>query len=173
MLALETAGSVLWMAMDAGWMLGWNVVATGLVLPCIAVHGLLFRYTPKTVVGIAVIASRVVTSSGVILQSTAPRLSSRCAIVREPMMTDVTPGRARSHCSAACGTVAPWFFATRSSASYAARARGPREVVAPVVWPAGGAVTAACGSSWPPRRMRTSVSVRPMTLGSAAAKRMD
>jgi hypothetical protein len=54
---VETVGSVCWLAMDAGWMLGWRAVATVLVVPCLAAHALLFRFTPRTAVAVAVTAS--------------------------------------------------------------------------------------------------------------------
>src|SRR5262245_59972492 len=57
MLVVETAGSVCWLAMDAAWMLGWRPLATLLVVPCLVAHALLFRFTPRTVVAIAVTAS--------------------------------------------------------------------------------------------------------------------
>jgi hypothetical protein len=54
---VETVGSVCWLAMDAGWMLGWRGVATALVVPCLAAHLLLFRFTHRTIVAMAVTAS--------------------------------------------------------------------------------------------------------------------
>ena len=57
MLVVETLGAVCWLAMDAGWMLGWRLFATILVLPCLVAHALLFRCTPRTIVALAVTAS--------------------------------------------------------------------------------------------------------------------
>ena len=57
MMVVETVGSVCWLAMDAAWMLGWRAAATLLVVPCVLAHLVLFRFTPRTVVAIAVTAS--------------------------------------------------------------------------------------------------------------------
>jgi hypothetical protein len=56
-LIVETVGSVCWLAMDAGWMLGWRAAATALIAPCLLAHLLLFRSTPRTVVAVTVTAS--------------------------------------------------------------------------------------------------------------------
>ena len=51
----ETTGSVLWFAMDAGWMLEVKLVALVLILPTLASNLMAFRYVPalrdKLVVG--------------------------------------------------------------------------------------------------------------------------
>ena len=56
-LVTETVGSICWLAMDAAWMLGWRAAATALIAPCLAAHLLLFRFAPRTVVGVAVTTS--------------------------------------------------------------------------------------------------------------------
>jgi len=57
MMVVETVGSVCWLAMDAAWMLGWRAAATLLAVPCVLAHLLLFRFTSRTVVAIAVTGS--------------------------------------------------------------------------------------------------------------------
>jgi hypothetical protein len=54
---VETVGAICWLAMDAAWMLGWRPVATFLALPCLVAQLLLFRFTQRTVVGMAVTGS--------------------------------------------------------------------------------------------------------------------
>lgn len=54
---VETVGAVCWLAMDATWMLGWRAAATVLVLPCLAAHLLLFRFTPRTFIAMVVTGS--------------------------------------------------------------------------------------------------------------------
>lgn len=57
MMVAETVGSVCWLAMDAAWMLNWRAAATLLAAPCVLAHLLLFRFTPRTAVAMAVTAS--------------------------------------------------------------------------------------------------------------------
>lgn len=57
MLFWETLGSVLWLLMDGGWMLGWEVAAFALILPCVAANLMVFRHTPRVVPVLAVTAA--------------------------------------------------------------------------------------------------------------------
>ena len=57
MMLAETVGSVCWLAMDAAWMLNWRAAATLLAAPSVLAHLLLFRFTPRTAVALAVTAS--------------------------------------------------------------------------------------------------------------------
>jgi len=57
MMVAETVGSVCWLAMDAAWMLSWRGAATLLAALCLLAHLLLFRFTPRSVVAMAVTAS--------------------------------------------------------------------------------------------------------------------
>jgi hypothetical protein len=57
MLFWETLGSVLWLLMDACWMLGWAFPAAALIAPCLAANLMVFRYTPRTWAIMAVTAS--------------------------------------------------------------------------------------------------------------------
>jgi len=57
MMVAETVGSVCWLAMDAAWMLSWRGAATQLAALCLLAHLLLFRFTPRSVVAMAVTAS--------------------------------------------------------------------------------------------------------------------
>jgi hypothetical protein len=54
---VETVGAICWLAMDATWMLGWRPVATLLAVPCLVAQLLLFRFTPRTTVAMAVTGS--------------------------------------------------------------------------------------------------------------------
>lgn len=56
-MVVETVGSVCWLAMDAAWMLSWRAAATLLAVPCVLAHVLLFRFTPRSAVAMAVTAS--------------------------------------------------------------------------------------------------------------------
>lgn len=57
MLFWETLGSVLWLLMDGGWMLGWDVAAFALILPCVAANLMVFRHTPRFPAILAVTAA--------------------------------------------------------------------------------------------------------------------
>jgi hypothetical protein len=57
LVVLETVGSLLWFLMDGCWMLGLGVPAQALALPTLATHGLVFRYTERSVVELAVTGS--------------------------------------------------------------------------------------------------------------------
>lgn len=57
LLVLETLGSVFWLLMDAGWMLGWPVVATLFIVPSLSTQLLVLLHTPRQWVPMGVAAS--------------------------------------------------------------------------------------------------------------------
>ena len=54
---VETAGSVLWFAMDGFWMLNVGGAAKAMVMPTLAMNLLVFRYTRRTLSQVAVVAA--------------------------------------------------------------------------------------------------------------------
>lgn len=47
LIAVETAGSIAWFAMDASWMLGVRLAAAALAVPTLVLNVLVFRFAPR------------------------------------------------------------------------------------------------------------------------------
>lgn len=57
LVAIETAGSIVWFLMDGSWMFEHTTLALILAAPTVFLHAMAFRYTPHTVPNLAVTAA--------------------------------------------------------------------------------------------------------------------